>query len=57
MKTFQTKAVRQSRAVKTKVLPALEAPVGLLDPLALRLAPKSSYTVLHITPTPSVMLV
>lgn len=57
MKTFQTKAVRQSRPMKTKVLPALEDPAGLLDPLALRLGPNSSHAVLQITATPSVMLV
>lgn len=38
MKMFQTKTVSQNRPVKTKVLPAPEAPAGLLDPLALRLA-------------------
>lgn len=48
-----TMALRQSRAVRTKVQPALEAPAGLLDPLALRLDPESPY----ITPTPSVILV
>lgn len=58
MKTFPTKAARQSRgAVGTKVLPALEAPAGLQDHLALRLVPESSHAVLHITPTPPVVLV
>lgn len=43
--------MRQSRAAETKVPPAPEAPAGLLDPLALRLAPKLlSRSAAHNTP-------